>query len=207
MELPATRDDIMRSVAFTGYRPKKLSFGSDLSHPDAIRLRNNLKTEYEKLIKRGFKQFLTGGALGCDMMAAEVILELKDQYRRAKISHWLCMPCLDYTARWSEEDKQRLEKIKKDSIYFYVSDSPYYNGCMQKRNKYMVDTSRVLLAVYDGQSGGTRSTVEYAKSKNRKIVVINPAQFLRIELISSPEDLQLMLTDDEDAEYRTDIRE
>ena len=201
MEVPATREDIMMSVAFTGYRPQKLSFGNNLDHPDALRLKQNLRTEYEKLIKRGFRQFLTGGALGCDIMAAEVILELKKKYRRAKISHWLCMPCLDYNAKWSEEDKERLEKIKQDSIYFYVSDTPYFRGCMQKRNRYMVDTSRVLLAVYDGQSGGTHNTVEYAKSKNRKVVVINPSLFLRIELISSPEDLQLLLTDDEDAEF------
>ena len=205
MEMPATREDVMKSVAFTGYRPKKLPFGSDLAHPDAIRLRANLKTEYQKLIRRGFRQFLTGGALGCDMMAAEVILEIKAELpRRMKISHWLCMPCLDYTAKWNSADKERLENIKKQSIFFYVSDSPYYNGCMQKRNRYMVDTSRVLVAVYDGQSGGTKNTVEYAKSKNRKVVMLNPRQFMRIELIHTPQDIEMMLTDDEDEEYIND---
>lgn len=206
MEMPATEKDIMRSVAFTGYRPKKLPFGNDLTHPDAIRLRANLKTEYERLINRGFRQFLTGGALGCDLMAAEVILELKEKYgRKPRIMHVLCMPCFDYTAKWSDEDKERLEKIKEKSVHFYVSDSTYYNGCMQKRNRYMVDTSRVLLAVYDGKSGGTRNTVEYARSRNRKVVVINPSQFVRIELIETPQDIQLMLTDDdEDQEYLND---
>lgn len=199
MEYPATRDDFMRSVAFTGYRPKKLSFGDDMSHPDAIRLRAALRTEYEKLLNRGFTQFLTGGALGSDMMAAEVILELKEEYPRStKIAHWLCMPCFDYTAKWSEGDKERLRKIKEKSVAFYVSDRPYFKGCMQVRNRYMVNTSRVLLAVYDGQSGGTQSTVEYAKSKRRKVVVIDPKQFMRIELIQSPDDIQLMLAGDDD---------
>lgn len=199
MEMPATASDVMKSVAFTGYRPQKLPFGNDLTHPDAIRLRANLKTEYERLINRGFRQFLTGGALGCDLMAAEVILELKEELgRKPRIMHVLCMPCFDYTAKWRDEDKERLERIKEKSVHFYVSDSPYYNGCMQKRNRYMVNTSRVLLAVYDGKSGGTRNTVEYARSKNRKIVVINPSQFMRIELIQTPQDVQLMLTDDED---------
>lgn len=201
MEMPATRHDIMRSAAFTGYRPQKLPFGNDLSHPDAVRLRANLKTEYERLIKHGFTQFLTGGALGSDMMAAEVILELKEKlHGKAKIMHVLCLPCLDHNARWSDEDKERFEAIKKKSIFFYVSDTPYYNGCMQKRNRYMVDTSRVLLAVYDGQSGGTHTTVEYAKSKRRKVVVIRPKQFMRIELIETPQDVELLLADDDDDE-------
>lgn len=203
MELPTvTRYDIMRSAAFTGYRPQKLSFGNDLSHPDAIRLRANLKTEYERLIRHGFRQFLTGGALGCDLMAAEVILELKNETpRRVRISHWLCMPCLDHTARWSDADRERFEEIKSKSHAVYISETPYFKGCMQKRNQYMVDTSGALLAVYDGQSGGTRGTVEYAKSKNRKVVVINPKQSMRIELIHTPQDIQMLLTDDEDEEY------
>ena len=196
----ATWEDIMIAAAFTGYRPQKLSFGNDLNHPDAIRLRACLKAEYERLIRHGFRQFLTGGALGCDLMAAEVILELKKELgRKPRIMHLLCMPCHNYTAKWSDEDKERLERIKRESISFYVSESPYYNGCMQVRNKYMVDTSRVLLAVYDGQKGGTHNTVEYAKSKDKKIVVIQPKQLMRMELISSPEDLRLLLTDDNDA--------
>ena len=195
----ATRDDIMKSVAFTGYRPKKLSFGSDLSHPDAVRLRANLRTEYERLIKRGFRQFLTGGALGCDMMAAEIVLELKQHYgSNSGIMHVLCMPCFDYYAGWSSENKERLQKIRENSLSFYVSERPYFNGCMQKRNRYMVDTSRVLLAVYDGQSGGTHSTMEYAKSKNRKVIVVSPSQFIRVDLIHTHQDIQLMLNDDDD---------
>lgn len=202
MMLNATREDIRVSAAFTGYRPHKLPFGNDLGHPDAIRLRENIKTEYIRLIRHGFRQFLTGGALGSDMMAAEVILELRQELRpMVRISHWVCMPCFDYTARWSDADKERLEKIKEKSNAFYVSECPYYNGCMQKRNQYMVDTSRALVSVYDGQSGGTHSTVEYAKRKNKKVIIIDPRQFMRIELVSSPMDAELLLMDDQDAEY------
>lgn len=198
---PTATEDIIISAAFTGYRPQKLPFGNDLDHPDAIRLRANLKTEYERLIQRGFRHFLTGGALGSDMMAAEVILELAEKYqRKVRIIHWLCLPCLDYNARWSDADKERMKKIKEKSHVIYVSDTPYYNGCMQKRNRYMVDTSKVLVAVYDGQSGGTRSTVEYAKSKRRKVIVVDPKQFMRIELVSTQEDARLLLQDDGDEE-------
>lgn len=196
MQYTATRDDFMKSVAFTGYRPVKLPFGYDFNHPDAVLLRAAIKNEYRRLISYGFNQFLTGGALGCDMMAAEVILELKEEYpRSAKISHWLCMPCYDYTAKWKEADRERLKKIANQSHAFYVSDKPYFNGCMQVRNEYMVNTSRVLVAVYDGKPGGTRNTVEYARSKNRKIIVIDPRQSMRIELVETPEDVQLLLND------------
>lgn len=199
MQIPVTSEEYMRSVAFTGYRPQKLSFGDDLTHPDAVRLRAAIKTEYRKLIQRGFNQFLTGGATGCDLMAAEVILELREEYpRKVKMTHWLCMPCFDHTAKWKDEDKERLEKIKEKSIAFYVSDRPYFNGCMQVRNRYMVDTSRVLLAVHDGQKGGTLNTLEYARRKNRKVIIINPKHSMRMELIESYQDIELMLNQDLD---------
>ena len=42
-----------------------------------------------------------------------------------------------------------------------VQDS-YTRGCMQRRNRYMVDHASLLIAVSDGAEGGTRSTIEYA---------------------------------------------
>ena len=201
MQAEVSLEDIAMSAAFTGYRPGKLPFGYDLSHPDAIRLREALMREYINLINHGYRFFLTGGALGSDLMAAEVILELKREYPDAKIAHMLCAPCYHYTAKWPGAERERLDKIASKSLVSFISQTEYYNGCMQKRNRYMVDTSRVLLAVYDGLPGGTKSTVEYARSKNKKLVIINPRQLMRIELIESAEDIRLMLTGD-DKQYR-----
>lgn len=189
-------ENMMSSAAFTGYRPQKLPFGNDLTHPDAIKLRAALHKEYEKLVLRGFRFFYTGGALGSDLMAAEVILELKHQYGHRELCHKLCLPCLNHCAKWRREDIVRLEKIKRDSDVIYVSERPYFSGCMQLRNQYMVDASAVLIAVYDGRSGGTKNTVDYAQGKGRKIVEIRPKEFLRIEFFEKPEDAeQLMLLD------------
>lgn len=193
-----TAEELMLSAAFTGYRPQKLPFGNDLSHPDAVKLRAALHKEYEKLVLRGFRYFYTGGALGSDLMAAEVILELKRQYEHREIRHKLCLPCLNHCAKWRREDIVRLEKIKMDSDVVYVSHRPYFSGCMQLRNQYMVDASAVLIAVYDGQSGGTKNTVDYARGQGRKIIEIRPKGFLRVEFFEKPEDTeQLMLLDDE----------
>ena len=38
----------------------------------------------------------------------------------------------------------------------------YSPGCMQRRNRYMVDHASLLIAVHDGLPGGTRRTIEYA---------------------------------------------
>ena len=45
----------------------------------------------------------------------------------------------------------------------------YTPGCMMRRNRYMVDASRILIAAFDGTAGGTRYTVEYALRRGIEI--------------------------------------
>ena len=48
---------------------------------------------------------------------------------------------------------------------------------MNLRNKYMVDNSDLLLAVWNGKKGGTANTVKYARKKEKEVVIINPDTF------------------------------
>ena len=46
---------------------------------------------------------------------------------------------------------------------------------MLERNRYLVDHSSVLLAVYNGtHRSGTRMIVRYAKQLGREVIVIDP---------------------------------
>ena len=49
----------------------------------------------------------------------------------------------------------------------------YTRGCMQKRNKYMVDNSQYVIAVWDGSKSGTFNTLKYARKLKRNIMVID----------------------------------
>ena len=48
----------------------------------------------------------------------------------------------------------------------------YTPGCMQRRNRYMVDHASLLIAVNDGARGGTRSTIEYAFKRGVNVLDI-----------------------------------
>lgn len=56
----------------------------------------------------------------------------------------------------------------------YVSENNYTQNCMQKRNEAMVDSCNIVLAVWDGSSGGTCNCVNYARKRNKNIYIINP---------------------------------
>lgn len=158
--------------SFTGHRPQKLPWGFNEKNERYFRMRENTKQKIENAIKDGYKIFLCGMAIGFDMCVAEIIIDLKEKYSNIKI--YGIIPCKNQESKWSEEYKTRYRELlgKLDGIHC-LSDN-YYDGCMQERNKFMIDNSSKCITLFDGKNGGTKSTIEYAKSKEVDIEIIEP---------------------------------
>lgn len=161
----------MFRVAFTGYRPEKLPFfGED--DPLLAELLKRIREQIVKLIKDGAENFISGMALGCDTYCAEIVLDLQKQYPNITLT--AAVPCADQASRWSKAQQERYRKLLEKCNDKVILAEHYYRGCMQKRNRYMVDNCDVLIAIYDGKSGGTMNAVNYAKSVSRKLIIIPP---------------------------------
>lgn len=161
----------MFRVSFTGYRPEKLPFfGED--DPLCADLKKRLSAQIEELIKNGAGEFYTGMALGVDTWAAEAVLKHKEKYPHIRLT--ALIPCLGQDARWSAEQQTRYRDIIFLCDQKVTLSAKYTKTCMQKRNIALVDLCDVLVAVYDGKSGGTMQTVNYAKSSGKKTIIISP---------------------------------
>lgn len=153
-------------IAVTGHRPNKL-WGYDYWTPKYIELGKQLR---QILIENQASHIISGMALGVDTVFAMVGLKLGIPLECA-------IPCQGQDSQWIKESKDLYNKILEqcDKVTF-VSDQPYHPSLMQKRNEYMVDNCDLLIAVWDGTSGGTYNCVRYAQSKNKKIIFINPKE-------------------------------
>lgn len=162
-----------KTCCFTGLRPRKLPFGSDENDERCIRLKNTLCAKIRELIENeGVTRFISGLALGVDTYAAEAVLFLKEEYPGIRLE--AAIPCADQTAFWSYADKKRYCRIAERCDVSTVLQKKYTDGCMQKRNRYMVDNSDIVIAVWDGTPGGTENTVRYAEKLGRKILSFAP---------------------------------
>lgn len=124
-------------------------------------------------INSGYTHFVCGGAVGFDMIAAEMVLFFKYELN-LDIKLEIAVPCERQDAKYSYRDKSRYKWILRHSDEIHHSRMPYQKGSYMLRNKYMVSKSSLIIAYYqEGKTGGTKNTLEYAKKLDREIWHVN----------------------------------
>lgn len=154
---------IEKTCCFTGHR--------NIPANEYEKIQNTLEETIISLIKKGVCYFGAGGALGFDTMAALTILKLKEKYPHIKLI--LVLPCENQTYKWQQKDIDIYENIKSKCDKYVYTSKYYYNGCMFKRNKHLVDNSKYFICYLIKKTGGTAFIVNYAMSKN--LIIYNLA--------------------------------
>ena len=158
----------------TGHRPQKFPFDYDGDNERYNAYIKELKSKIEYAItERNITHFISGMALGVDLDFAELVLYFKDtKYKTVTLE--CAIPCPNQTIKWTEKDKLRYNDILKRADTVTLLSDRYDRDCMLKRNRFMVDKSQMLIAVFNGiEQGGTWYTIKYAKSKNKLIEMID----------------------------------
>nr|WP_238333030.1 SLOG family protein [Brevibacillus laterosporus] len=170
-----------KTACFTGHRPDKLG-GYDMKNPTMMKLKEKLIETIEAVIKQeGITHFISGGALGTDTLAFYCVHHLKSKY--PYIKNIMSVPFENQDKVWSVEQKKWYRKmfdladeaINVDMIKEYIVKDTvtgdYHPAKLQKRNEYMVDNSKVIIAVFAGGKGGTANCLWYArKSVDSRVV-------------------------------------
>lgn len=158
-------------ACFTGHRPDKLNGYNPKDNKELLwKLRSFVVQHIEE---KNVKTFITGMALGIDTWSALIVLKLKEQYSDLKLI--AAVPCQNHSDKWTKESRDQWQYIiDRCNEVVYVSNEPYTKWCMQKRNKWMVDKSDYVIAVWDESPGGTENCVKYAIKTEKEITYINP---------------------------------
>ena len=160
-----------QTCCFTGHRPAKLPWGSDERDPRCLALKRSILRELERLYRLGYRHFISGMALGCDLYFAEAVLELKEIYPAITLE--AALPCSGQADRWSEEYRRRWQSIVDACDLETVVQEHYDRWCMLRRDRYIVDRSAAVLAAFDDTPGGTKYTLDYAAKQQLDILLLN----------------------------------
>lgn len=150
-----------KCCCFTGHRPEKLN----ISEMTAKKL---LCEGIQYAIDQGVTTFITGMAKGVDTWAGEMVLEYKNIYPDIRL---VCaMPYEGFAKGGTDKERiARLRILASADLVHNVSDS-YHPFCFQSRNRWMVDRSDLVIALYTGDTGGTRNTIKYAEAENIRVI-------------------------------------
>lgn len=125
-----------QTCCFTGHR--------DISVEVKPYIAKQLERILRNLIGEGIRYFGSGGARGFDLMAADAVLQLKKEFPHIRLI--MVLPCRDQTRGWRGEDRRHYERVLSHADKVVYVQEEYTPGCMQKRNRHLVDNSSVCVA-------------------------------------------------------------
>jgi uncharacterized phage-like protein YoqJ len=141
-------------------------------------LEQQLEQEIKAAIDQGYRTFLTGLAMGVDLWASEIVLQLKEENPAIQL---VCFqPCETQAESWPLEWRTLYHEIIRQSDNTFCLQYEYTDDCMLRRNRIMVELSSKVIAVHDGRSdSGTAYTVDFAQTNGIDTVIINPSGLVK----------------------------
>ena len=155
-----------KTCCFTGHRPQFFPWGSNTGDPAAAKMLRALESEILQAIADSYTTFLYGGALGVDAWAAEIVLRLRKKLPLTLIA---VLPFPGYNADVTEDSYRQI--IAESDRILYV-EATRRMSALAARDRYMVNLSSRLIAVYDERSrihSGTWRALCYAREKKLDI--------------------------------------
>lgn len=149
---------------FTGHRPEKLAVPEE-------RLAALLEAEIKKAIDQQFTTFITGMAKGVDLVAAEIVLRLRERDSRIKLI--AALPYPDFGLHWSDGWTERFQAVLSAADLKRCICPRFSYSAYQARNEWMVNHSGLVIAVFSGERGGTKNTLDFAEKKQVPCVIID----------------------------------
>ena len=172
------------AIAFTGHRQINSKYymsivnGEPYIDPQWANVRKVTTALVRYLYdKYGHDEFVCGGAIGFDTVAAMSVIELKTKGLPIKLI--LGLPFKGFEVKWPKlsQDELNFTIAAADKVHYVCADG-YAPWKMQKRNEWMVDYPKVktVVALYlvEGKTGGTLNCINYAMKQHKSIITIHP---------------------------------
>ena len=151
----------IRACFFTGHRR--------LPSARIEEIKEKLSENIERMIvEYDVKDFISGGAIGFDTLAAEAVYEMKNKYPHIRLN--LYLPCYGQSKKWNYYQKYRYNIIKSNADdILYVTEKEYTPDCMLRRNLRMIKDAYFCIAFCVMSSSGSGMTIKNATECGARI--------------------------------------
>ena len=142
---------------------------------DEVEIRRVLDEQIAAMAQAGYTRFLSGGADGFDLLAAEAVIEHKKRFGGVEL--WIVAPYAELFSRWTAEGRRlRLAALEASNVEIVCRKMSRTAPLMRNRRMIALSDICVCYMMPHNATGGTYYTVRLAQEKG--IQVINLAQRL-----------------------------
>ena len=124
---------------------------------DTAPLYDALLRHITALYDGGCTDFVSGGAMGFDLLAAEAVLELRPALPGLRLL--MILPCYGPDRAYSPADKARYRALLEQADLVRYTAHEYYRGCMLTRDRVMAQAAHYCICYLTRSTGGTAYTV------------------------------------------------
>ncbi len=158
-----------QTVAFTGNRTLTAPKGKIIFNLERT-IRQRLSTLLEECYNEGINTFISGMAIGWDLLCAEEVIKLQSKYPEVRLI--AAVPFAGQEAKYSPSDQQRYHNILNQATSIItISDSDFSNQAYHDRNDFLIANSTKLIAYHnDKPRSGTASTIRKATAQSIEVL-------------------------------------
>lgn len=157
-----------QTCCFTGHRESKLPWRADRSDPRCVALCRRIFDAVEAVYDDGVRHYICGMASGSDLYFLEAVLCFRKSHPDVTVE--AAIPYAGQADHWRTELREHYVNLLSQCDFETLVQQRYSSGCMMRRNRYMVDRSRILIAAYNGEPGGTMNTMLYAMRRGLHVI-------------------------------------
>lgn len=165
------------SCAVIGQHPTRFKFKYNEYMTSCKRLKKRMHDVFVTLYQRGVRCFFIGGALGVDMWAGEILLNLRRQVEYRELDIVMVCPFPGHDVRWDPKSRARQQKLREGCTEILMgAEYPGAEG-YKKRTEYMMERADYVVAVYDNDPShhsGVRTAMCIVEKRNLPMVLIHP---------------------------------
>lgn len=160
--------DINKTAAITGYEISKI-LETSLELNLLTNLMNRLTRVIKELYDSGYSTFISDLNEGFEMMAAESVVKLKNEYPDIKLIAVIQYP--GYENQFSSPDKYRYKRIIEDADKSIIISKVKTKDTQQQSSKFILSNSSLIMCYSNGKP--YRSEEIYNEALQTHMPIIN----------------------------------
>ncbi|MFQ3543020.1 SLOG family protein [Halobacillus rhizosphaerae] len=143
----------MKTIVVTGYKPIEMGIFK-YNDPKIVFVKAAIKKRVAAMIEEGLEWVLISGQMGVELWAAQVIMDLKEEYF---IQLGVIPPFENQQERWPEEWQHAYEEVTMMADFYQPVYNKEYQGPYQfkAKDQFLVEHSQGCLVLYDEDTKGS----------------------------------------------------